>query len=113
MASLEVLRLSTCSLNNTGHFVSQSNLTRLKILDISFNSIKMQFDAISWVWAATGLKNLNLEFNHIYGLFPAEMGNLSSLEVLQLSYNHLNGMIPDTLKSLCSLKIFELAQNDV
>ena len=34
LASLEFPRLSACFLHNTCHFVSPSNLTRLKILDI-------------------------------------------------------------------------------
>uniref|UniRef100_A0ACD5TZF6 Uncharacterized protein n=1 Tax=Avena sativa TaxID=4498 RepID=A0ACD5TZF6_AVESA len=73
----------------------------------------MQFDTLSWVWDAISLEYLNLEYNGIYGPFPARLGNLSSLQVLQLSGNHLKGMIPDTLTSLCSLRIFELARNDV
>ncbi|VAH23708.1 unnamed protein product [Triticum turgidum subsp. durum] len=113
LSSLEVLRLSTCSLITTNHYMPRSNLTRLKILDLFRNSIEMQFDAISWVWDASSLKYLNLESNHIYGVFPAQLGNLTSLEVLQLRENHIKGMIPDTLTSLCSLRIFELAYNDV
>ncbi|KAF6986732.1 LOW QUALITY PROTEIN: hypothetical protein CFC21_004454 [Triticum aestivum] len=113
LSSLEVLRLSTCSLITTNHYMPRSNLTRLKILDLYRNSIEMQFDAISWVWDASSLKYLNLEFNGIYGVFPAQLGNLTSLEVLKLRENHIKGMIPDTLTSLCSLRIFELAYNDV
>ncbi|KAM0905650.1 hypothetical protein ACQ4PT_017248 [Festuca glaucescens] len=113
LASLEVLKLTWCSLNNTGHFVSRSNLTHLKILDISFNSIETSFDAISWVWDATRLEYLNLENTRIHGVFPARLANLSSLQVLQLSGSHLNGMIPDTLTSLCSLRVLELTRNDV
>ncbi|CAM0953442.1 unnamed protein product [Alopecurus aequalis] len=113
LASLEVLRLTWCSLNNTAHFVSPSNLTRLKTLNISLNNLEMQFDAVSWVWDATSLEYLNLQASSIYGPFPARLGNLSSLQVLQLSENHLTGMIPDTLMSLCSLRVFDLAYNDI
>ncbi|XP_044360802.1 receptor-like protein EIX1 [Triticum aestivum] len=113
LAALEVLKLSSCSLNNTGHFVSRSNLTMLEILDISGNSIEMQFKAISWVLDATSLIYLSLEYSGIYGTFPAHLGNFTSLEVLQLSGNYLKGMIPDALTSLCRLRIFELAGNDV
>ncbi|KAF6997963.1 hypothetical protein CFC21_014133 [Triticum aestivum] len=113
LAALEVLRLSSCSLNSTGHFVSRSNLTMLEILDISGNSIELQFKAISWVLDATSLIYLSLEYSGIYGMFPAHLGNFTSLEVLQLSGNYLKGMLPDTLTSLCRLRIFELAGNDV
>ncbi|XP_047043909.1 receptor-like protein EIX2, partial [Lolium rigidum] len=113
LASLEVLRLSWCSLNNTGHFVSRSNLSHLKILDISFNTIETSFDAISWVWDATRLEYLNLEDTGIHGVLPTRLANLSSLQVIQLSGNHLKGMIPDTLTSLCSLRVFELTRNDL
>ncbi|XP_044985021.1 receptor-like protein EIX2 [Hordeum vulgare subsp. vulgare] len=113
LSSLEVLRLKSCSLITTNHSIPRSNLTRLKILDLYRNSIEMQFDTISWVWGATSLKYLNLESNYIYGVFPAQLGNLTSLEVLQLRENRIKGMIPDTLTSLCSLRIFELTYNDV
>ena len=96
LASLEILRLSSCSLNNKAHFVPRSNLTRLKIVDISSNSIQMQFGTINWACGTTSLKYLNLERNSIYGMFPAQLGNLSSLEVLKLRGNYLKERIPYT-----------------
>ncbi|XBJ21131.1 hypothetical protein VPH35_011834 [Triticum aestivum] len=94
LASLEILRLSSCSLNNKARFVPRSNLIRHKIVDISSNSVQMQFDTINWAYGTTSLKYLNLERNSIYGMFPAQLGNLSSLEVLQLNSNYLKGIGP-------------------
>ncbi|KAE8783685.1 LRR receptor-like serine/threonine-protein kinase GSO1 [Hordeum vulgare] len=107
---LQVLKLRMCDLQNTSRFVSPSNLTRLEIIDMSFNSIEKQFDTITWVWDAAGLKYLNLESNGVYGVFPAKLGQLSSLEVLMLSWNNMKGIIPDTL---CSLRVLELAKSHV
>lgn len=115
LSTIEVLRLSACWLprdDNTVHSAPYSNLTRLKILDLSFNSLETS-DALSLVSGVTSLKYLNLDFNFISGPLPAELGNLSSLEVLQLSSNSVTGMVPGALMNLCNLKIFELEWNFV
>ncbi|KAM3271864.1 hypothetical protein ACQJBY_042208 [Aegilops geniculata] len=116
LSFLEVLRLSSCWLspnNSTVHSAPQTNLTRLKIFDLSFNSIET-FHNVAFVWSATSLKHLSLEYNMMDDVFPTELGNLSALEILQLSGNiMLKGMLPDTLMNLCNLKIFELTMNQL
>lgn len=116
LPSLEVLRLYECGLSGDHKNLVQTaprwNLTRLNILDLSFNYLETS-DAISLVTGATSLRYLNLGCNLISGLLPAELGNLSSLEVLKLSTNEVKGVVSGTLTNLCDLKIFELAWNSV
>ncbi|CAN6214867.1 unnamed protein product [Urochloa humidicola] len=116
LSSLEVLSLSGCCLSwdvNTLHSAPHSNLTRLRIIDLSFNSLET-FDVIRFFSGATNLRYLCLDYNLISGLLPAELRNLSSLQVLQLSSNsHVKGMVPGTLMNLCNLKILDLSWNSV
>ncbi|CAL5046380.1 unnamed protein product [Urochloa decumbens] len=116
ISSLEVLTLDGCLLPwdvNTVHSAPHSNLTRLRIIDLSFNYLET-FDAIRFISGATNLRYLSLDNNLISGPLPAELGNLSSLEVLQLSSNsHVKGMVPGTLMNLCNLKILDLSWNNV
>ncbi|CAL5051394.1 unnamed protein product [Urochloa decumbens] len=117
LSSLEVLILSGCGVSgddNTVHSGPLSNLTRLKIIDLSFNYLEIS-DAVSLVTGATSLKYLDLQNNCVSGLLPAELGNLSSLEVFQMSENYVKGMIPGTLTSaigtLFNLTYLDLGYN--
>ncbi|XP_044396147.1 receptor-like protein EIX1 [Triticum aestivum] len=115
LSFLEVLRLTGCWLppnNSTVHSAPHTNLTRLKTLDLSFNSFET-FHSVAFVWGATSLKHLNLEENMIDEVLPAELGNLSALEILQLSGSFVKGMLPDTLINLCNLKIIDLTWNEI
>ena len=56
---------------------------------------------------------LVLHRNNLSGPFPAELGNLSSLENLDLERNNLSGPIPPELGSLSNLTRLQLSRNDL
>jgi Leucine-rich repeat (LRR) protein len=56
------------------------------------------------------LKTLNLEFNHLSGIIPPELGNLSKLELMSIAGNSgLNGSIPPEIGNLTSLQALHLS----
>jgi hypothetical protein len=54
-----------------------------------------------------------LVYNHLTGVIPAELGNLTSLEELYLHDNHLTGTIPAELGNLTNLDILLLDSNQL
>ncbi len=61
----------------------------------------------------TELKVLELSFNNLSGNLPASLGSLSKLEVLALNGNSLEGNIPDTFSELAELKQLHLSSNQL
>ena len=56
---------------------------------------------------------LRLVANELSGEIPAELGNLTNLQVLSLSINTLSGEIPAELGNLTNLQVLSLSANDV
>ena len=59
----------------------------------------------------TNLQVLSLSINTLSGEIPAELGNLTNLQVLSLSANTLSGEIPAELGNLTNLEGLDLLQN--
>ena len=57
--------------------------------------------------------NLNLTDNNLSGEIPAELGDLTSLQILFLEDNNLSGEIPAELGGLTSLLVLDLARNNL
>ncbi|CAD5193660.1 unnamed protein product [Musa acuminata subsp. malaccensis] len=118
-----------------------ANLSSLKILDISYNSIHlnksdewippfqlnrlyMQFCQIlptphfpKWFRTQTtfgelDLSNTDLSSNKLVGGVPDSLCNLQTLESLHLSHNNLSGPIPHCLKSCTELATLDLGHNN-
>uniref|UniRef100_M0V529 Uncharacterized protein n=1 Tax=Hordeum vulgare subsp. vulgare TaxID=112509 RepID=M0V529_HORVV len=106
LSSLRVLRLANCGLNNTAvsASTSQSNLTHLQVLHLSFNVFITSLEQ-SWFWDITSLKELYLESSYQHGYIPEELGNMTSLKVIDFAHNNLVGLIPTNLQNLCSLEV--------
>ena len=71
-------------------------------------------------WAGVGVDSdgrviaLQLPFNNLGGMIPAELGNLTRLEQLRLfGNNNLSGPIPAELGNLIRLKRLDLDRNDL
>ena len=56
---------------------------------------------------------LELYSNRLTGRLPAELGNLTALEVLDLEENQLTGLIPSELGNLTSLWLLNLGENQL
>ena len=59
----------------------------------------------------TNLQVLSLSTNTLSGEIPAELGNLTNLQILSLSANELSGKIPAELANLTNLEGLDLLQN--
>jgi hypothetical protein len=54
---------------------------------------------------------LNLAENNFNGTLPADIGNLTGLELLNLSGNSLSGPIPDAIGDMQGLDVLNLSAN--
>jgi Leucine-rich repeat (LRR) protein len=61
----------------------------------------------------TELKVLELSFNKLSGHLPSSLGKLSKLEVLAVNGNSLEGNIPDSFSDLSALKQLHLSSNQL
>ena len=83
------------------------------------NSENWLTDAPLWQWhgvsvdAEDRVSRLSLAGNNLKGPVPAELGNLSKLELLDLSGNNLSGSIPVALGDLVGLNTLIIAYNDL
>ena len=59
----------------------------------------------------TNLQILSLSTNTLSGEIPAELANLTNLQILSLSANTLSGEIPEELANLANLRRLDLLQN--
>jgi len=57
--------------------------------------------------------NLNLSNNNLKGTIPAEIGDLTNLEILRLDYNNLTGSMPTELTNPVYLKTIRLNNNQI
>jgi hypothetical protein len=132
MAALQVLDLSSCSVNGaipsslgnltnlTTLYLSHNNLTgqipfslrqlgHLSVLDLSRNSLT---ESIPTSFALLGnLSVLDLSVNNLSGLIPPGIGTLVKLQYLNLSSNGFSSSIPPQLGDLESLVDLDLSFN--
>jgi hypothetical protein len=112
LPALRKLYLQYTGLRNRVAFVGQSNLTALKVLDISGNNFNTTI-APNWFWNSTSLTSLNLQNCQFHGPIPDDIGSMTSLEQISLQRNNLmSTMIPSSFKNLCNLKILDLEQTN-
>ncbi|XP_007226289.2 probable LRR receptor-like serine/threonine-protein kinase At3g47570 [Prunus persica] len=89
---------------------SLTNNTRLQFLAIDDNHLEgvipESIGNLSGV-----IKKLYMGGNHIYGHIPSSIGHLSSLTLLNVSYNLISGEIPPEIGQLKDLQMLGLAAN--
>ncbi|XP_012704044.1 probable LRR receptor-like serine/threonine-protein kinase At4g36180 [Setaria italica] len=112
LPSLEVLHLSSSLLRNTNTIPSHSNLTALKVLDISRNYFHTAISP-NWFWNIRTLTYLDLSWCDFQAPIPYEMGNMTSLEEVYTAGNNIGSMIPPNLENLCNLKIMEFQWSNI
>ncbi|GLT30910.1 hypothetical protein SLA2020_056850 [Shorea laevis] len=92
MTSLEYLNLSHNSFNASFSLSHFANFSRLSYLDISWNSLEIETESITWI-PSFNLSVLNLAACNLK-IIPSFISSQRHLESLDLSYNALAGKIP-------------------
>ncbi|CAA2998131.1 MDIS1-interacting receptor like kinase 1 [Olea europaea subsp. europaea] len=90
---------------------SWSNLTAIKIIDLSQNFFIDRFPA--GLGMAATLITLNASGNNFSGYLPEDLGNATLLESLDLRGNFFEGSIPKSYKNLGKLKYLGLSGNNL
>ncbi|KAE8308498.1 hypothetical protein BDV41DRAFT_501770 [Aspergillus transmontanensis] len=83
-------------------------LQRLHTLNLSNNKLKLE--DIQIIMEMGSVKDLKLAKNHLQGSFPADIKNLSNLEVLDLHSNSLTEL-PNEVAYLTSLRVLNVGDN--
>ncbi|KAL2925493.1 Receptor-like protein kinase HSL1, partial [Bienertia sinuspersici] len=131
LKSLKYFRMTQCNL--VGEIPKEfANLTSLEHLDLVDNNLvgdipsglfllkNLQYmylyknrlsGEIPSSIEALDLIEFDLSQNNLTGIIPAEIGNLSKLEVLNLFQNQFHGIIPPKIALLPSLKVLKLFSN--
>ncbi|KAG9441596.1 hypothetical protein H6P81_017450 [Aristolochia fimbriata] len=89
LPSLQVLQMRGSSLSNIPMSASFLNLTRLTLLDLSYNQFHSQIP--NWVLNLTSLVSIDLCNNEFHGEVPSGFGELPRLEELRLGFNYQLG----------------------
>ncbi|KAE8802326.1 leucine-rich repeat receptor protein kinase MSP1-like [Hordeum vulgare] len=110
LSNLRALRFEDCRLVFPQTSVAHSNLTSLRMLDLSKNWLHT-LNPTYWFWDVGTIRHLDLSGNEIDEPFPDAMGNMTSLEALHLGYNHLTIVKSKALKNLCNLRMLTLEEN--
>ncbi|XVE92160.1 hypothetical protein REPUB_Repub01dG0073300 [Reevesia pubescens] len=115
ISTLEQVKLASCNyLPGPIPKVSKGNLCKLRILDISFNSVDGEItdfiEALS-VSPNRSLETLDLSWNKLIGNLPDSLWMLGNLKSLKLSDNQLKGRLSDSLGSLRNLEELDLSHN--
>ncbi|KAI4381755.1 hypothetical protein MLD38_007800 [Melastoma candidum] len=90
-----------------------SNLTYLRVLNLSRNRLLGQLDVESLPSPSANLAYLDLSTNLFSGGIPRALANLSQLTLINLSHNLLDGQIPATFGALQKLQYLWLDNNSL
>ena len=98
--------------NLSGHLPSSlSNLTELKVLELSFNQLTGVIPSVFGQFEK--LEVLALSGNDLNGSIPASISKLKKLKQLHLSSNQFTGMLPADIGALTQLEVFNVFDNDL
>ncbi|KMS99194.1 hypothetical protein BVRB_2g047090 [Beta vulgaris subsp. vulgaris] len=107
----KISKLNTLALSNnkiSGDLPDLSNLSGLKVLDLSWNEFDSKLPKFP-----DGLFITLLNNNSFTGEIPEEVKKLNHLQHLDLSLNHLHGRLPTILFSLPKIGYLNLASNEL
>lgn len=110
LAMLEEIRLSRNKLY--GPFLV--NNSRLRVVDISYNKIS-SLDLNSGIFSFRSHKclvRLQASHNEI-GYFPSEVTSIPSLVELDLSFNNISDVVPADFSKMKSIKVLHLSTNNL
>eukprot|EP00249_Psilotum_nudum_P003977 c17503_g1_i1 orf=1-2289(-) len=104
-----VVSLSLPYLGLRGHLTGLSELTSLRILNLSGNFF--HGTGTTELLSLGGLQILDLSMNNLSGSVSF-LGSLSSLRLVNVSSNYLTGRLP-SFKNLTSLEVFSVSNNSL
>ncbi|EEC77074.1 hypothetical protein OsI_15472 [Oryza sativa Indica Group] len=110
LGNLTFVRTLDLSSNNfSGQMPDLSNLQKMQVLNLSYNSL----DGIitDTLTNCSNLKELHLYHNSLRGTIPWEISNLRQLVYLKLASNKLTGNVPNALDRCQNLVTIEMDQN--
>ncbi|CAK7329701.1 unnamed protein product [Dovyalis caffra] len=110
LVSLQVLDLSSCSINNAipGSLGNLTSLTGLYLYDNNFTGM-----IPSSLGQLVGLSVLDLSANMFTGSIPVSFGSLRNLTRLDISMNFVFGSIPVGIGMLLKLQYLNFSNNDL
>eukprot|EP00002_Diphylleia_rotans_P015488 TRINITY_DN3001_c0_g1_i4.p1 TRINITY_DN3001_c0_g1~~TRINITY_DN3001_c0_g1_i4.p1 ORF type:complete len:1153 (+),score=210.04 TRINITY_DN3001_c0_g1_i4:71-3529(+) len=106
MSVIEELDLSNNKIRNLPHTIT--NLTRLRILDLSVNTLP----GVSSLQQLYSLVAINLSRNRLSQL-PGGMSNLTRLEELDVRENHISSLEPALSEMPSSLRLLDMKGNHI
>ncbi|KAJ3690296.1 hypothetical protein LUZ61_019460 [Rhynchospora tenuis] len=107
MHLLETLILSDCDLLELPIDLFHVNLTSLKKLVLSYNSLNATLP--NWFSNLTSLIYIDLSFNKFYGSIPDTLSNLVSLNFLALGSNNFENVYLEPIGKLLNLRSLDLS----
>ncbi|RZC73023.1 hypothetical protein C5167_048502 [Papaver somniferum] len=107
--SLLELHLRYCNLYPNFPSISYSNLTSLKVLDLSYTGLNSTLP--EWFYNLISIEKLDIHYNNFRGTISEAISNLVNLTNLDISSNDFEGEIPETLGNLCNLQSLDLSDN--
>lgn len=110
LSNLRALHFRYCNLVFPQTSVVHSNLTSLRMLDLSNNWLHT-INPTYWFWDVCTIRHLDLSGYEIDESFPDAIGNMNSLEALHLGRNNLTSVKSKALKNICNLRVLTLEEN--
>ncbi|PWA55244.1 leucine-rich repeat protein [Artemisia annua] len=108
LAKLKYLDISENSLEGVITEAHFANLSMLKYLFTSFNSVSLEYTTTFQY-----VINMDLSSNNLVGEIPVELMSLSALLGLNLSNNHLNGSISYSIGNMKALTSLDFSRNQL
>ncbi|XP_071721243.1 receptor-like protein 7 [Rutidosis leptorrhynchoides] len=97
--------------NFTGTIPSLVSLSKLKIMEFSYNDFDNGPD--NWIGEMTNLEELYLDGMNIHQEIPPYLANLTKLSAVSMAGNHIFGRIPSSFMNLTQLKYVSLHDNQL
>ncbi|KAI3856798.1 hypothetical protein MKW92_044761 [Papaver armeniacum] len=108
LPQLQTLAISETKLNGSipSSIINAPVLTSLTASDCSIKQLP------SSIFNLSRLRYLDLSANSITGYLPGSLSNLKNLQFLSLSYNNFQGPIPELICEISTLQVLDLAYNN-